>query len=333
MVTNNRIEWIDSLKGFAIFLVVMGHLIQMRWWPDGEIIKEYIYSFHMPLFMLISGFFARKGTELISLQEIRMYIRRKAFQLLIPFTIFGFFFLIVHRLTNIWKDYILLGGREYWFLWVLFQFFVWVTLCSFLYNKLVKKYQIPSWGIWIWLLIPLSVMQQSSGIFTSILSQNNFIHNYPFFISGIALSRYSVLMKVAINKRIGVVSLCGYLLLMSLSPFPGIEYLRAICVIQLLISVFQSSIHFRPLKTVGYYSLEIYLMHYYLCYLIPYSTFNSLKNIYNNLNIHIYRGGYITDIQIITPIILYFTLICAICIFTAKMAQKNSLIRKYCFGK
>lgn len=64
MNEKNRIEWIDCCKGFAIMLVVIGHL------ADGYLnaglyaehtdfmnrIYNTIYSFHMPLFFILSGF-------------------------------------------------------------------------------------------------------------------------------------------------------------------------------------------------------------------------------------------------------------------------------------
>ena len=44
-----RIEWIDQVRGFSIFLVIYGH--------NFPISEKYIYTFHVPLFFLISGFF------------------------------------------------------------------------------------------------------------------------------------------------------------------------------------------------------------------------------------------------------------------------------------
>ena len=44
-----RIEWVDQVKGFGIFLVVYGH--------NFPFIEKYIYSFHIPLFFIIAGFF------------------------------------------------------------------------------------------------------------------------------------------------------------------------------------------------------------------------------------------------------------------------------------
>ena len=63
VVQNNRVDWIDSLKGFTIIAVIIGHCL------DGYLkadmfpscynvfhnIWYFIYSYHMPLFFIISG--------------------------------------------------------------------------------------------------------------------------------------------------------------------------------------------------------------------------------------------------------------------------------------
>ena len=59
-----RIEWIDALKGFAIFTVVLGHCItdalSSNTFPAYldflTTFKDFIYCFHMPLFFTISGY-------------------------------------------------------------------------------------------------------------------------------------------------------------------------------------------------------------------------------------------------------------------------------------
>ena len=56
----------DVLRGFAIFMVVLGHCIQECSGTDFkentmyfyDKVYQFIYSFHMPLFMMISGYFA-----------------------------------------------------------------------------------------------------------------------------------------------------------------------------------------------------------------------------------------------------------------------------------
>lgn len=45
-----RINYIDIAKGIALFLVIWGHLI-----PYTTITFRVIFSFHMPLFFILSG--------------------------------------------------------------------------------------------------------------------------------------------------------------------------------------------------------------------------------------------------------------------------------------
>ena len=45
-----RVEYIDIAKGIALFLVVWGHLV-----PDDSTVFRIIFSFHMPLFFILSG--------------------------------------------------------------------------------------------------------------------------------------------------------------------------------------------------------------------------------------------------------------------------------------
>ena len=61
-VMKKRNEFIDILKGYAIILVVLGHSLQYGCGllPNNQFfsnnIFKIIYTFHMPLFVLISGY-------------------------------------------------------------------------------------------------------------------------------------------------------------------------------------------------------------------------------------------------------------------------------------
>jgi fucose 4-O-acetylase-like acetyltransferase len=63
-----RIAWIDAARGIGILLVVFGHvmrsLIAQGVAPDDRlhhIADTVIYDFHMPLFFMLSGLFARRA--------------------------------------------------------------------------------------------------------------------------------------------------------------------------------------------------------------------------------------------------------------------------------
>lgn len=56
----NRDIAIDAMKCLAIFAVVLGHVIERT---DGanNSLRVFIYSFHMPLFFVASGFIGGGG--------------------------------------------------------------------------------------------------------------------------------------------------------------------------------------------------------------------------------------------------------------------------------
>lgn len=87
-----RYYWIDSLKGMAIILVVIGHLNSIS-----SELNQYIYSFHMPLFFFISGYLFNfeKYTDIG-----KEYILKKIYSLIIPY----FFFSIISYLFYIIMD-------------------------------------------------------------------------------------------------------------------------------------------------------------------------------------------------------------------------------------
>lgn len=76
-----RIVYIDILKLFAIFLVIWGHAV-MHFQPDfhDSYIFRTIYAFHMPLFMMLSGYFAVSSMEL----SPKDFFPKKFRQLLLP---------------------------------------------------------------------------------------------------------------------------------------------------------------------------------------------------------------------------------------------------------
>lgn len=68
-----RMDWLDMAKGYGIILVMIAHLCE--WTPVGSV----IYSFHIPLFFLLSGYlFSIRG----SFPE---FLKKKAQGMLVPY--------------------------------------------------------------------------------------------------------------------------------------------------------------------------------------------------------------------------------------------------------
>lgn len=71
-----RIQKWDNVKFFLIFLVVLGHIadIYANISPWTGILRFYIYTFHMPLFLFISGLFGKKNIDLKRWNKISSYL-------------------------------------------------------------------------------------------------------------------------------------------------------------------------------------------------------------------------------------------------------------------
>ena len=81
----NRIEYIDIMKGIAIILVVIGHYIGVPF------IKTFIWSFHMPLFVFLSGYFFKPEKKKQVLNAAKSYLK--------PYCIVWFLLIIYETLT------------------------------------------------------------------------------------------------------------------------------------------------------------------------------------------------------------------------------------------
>ena len=57
MAASKRINYIDLAKGIAILCVIIGHTFSA--YDQGNILVQFIYSFHMPLFFILSGWFVK----------------------------------------------------------------------------------------------------------------------------------------------------------------------------------------------------------------------------------------------------------------------------------
>ena len=95
VIVANRLDYVDLAKGVMILLVVSGHILQcnvMDYKSNG--IFSFIYSFHMPLFFLLSGFVMGVTRQKLQSTPFIVWLCSKIQTLFIPFLVWS---LIVYK--------------------------------------------------------------------------------------------------------------------------------------------------------------------------------------------------------------------------------------------
>lgn len=84
-----RDKSIDIVKGFGIALMVIGHSGCPKWMSD------FIYSFHMPLFFICSGYFYKPIKEV---KDLFSFAKKKFVGLYFPYVKLSVLFLLLHNI-------------------------------------------------------------------------------------------------------------------------------------------------------------------------------------------------------------------------------------------
>lgn len=230
-----RILSLDYMKAFAIFLVVLGHLIDGVDSP-GNAFRSFIYSLHMPLFFIVSGILSYN--KMSSFGEIKKWYSYKL-RLIIPFFIFtlgDIFFL-----HNDWEGY--LGWNKFglWFLWVLFIFdtIYALTQCILLRNHSQWK---EIFGLLLPVLICVALRKFNNTLLGGIF---NFlqIYNYLFFILGVIIFRYN-LLRFVLNERVQFLMLLVYIIGLA-TGWPALNIPMKACGILFVYGIFETTINIK----------------------------------------------------------------------------------------
>ena len=185
-----RLVYIDLAKLVAIYLVVLGHVIVRSFAdePYGDALYVSIYTFHMPLFMMMSGFFASSVLKL----DFCGLLRKRLVQLLLPAVSCTVICLAYFFFTSDTVDCRTEIIGNSWFLKTLF-------LCNVTF-WLVKRVKLPDVALFLgsWLIILLIPHSYSL--------QYNWM--YPFFWMGYFLRKHDWVLE----KYCGKIAVCSILL-------------------------------------------------------------------------------------------------------------------------
>ena len=286
-----RIEWIDALKGFAIFYVTLGHL------GCNILLEKHIYSFHMFLFFFLSGYVDK--SEDISFKE---YLLKRTKRILIPFIAWNLMSNMVslslgNKLINVIQTTFLLNGEMCWNapIWYLLTIFI-TQILYFLLSKVfkIKNIIIISVSLLLWFVLPqkniilkLNLIPMVMSFFVMGVEYKNKIENIvkQYFVNKHVILKYSLLVIFAlVNIYFGVFN--NVRIVYTKAVFGNILYtligaLSGIAVYLILFQRFDFLGKSKILNFLGRNSLIIMATQFY---------FFIFYDLLANFQIHLYRN-------------------------------------------
>ncbi len=172
-LTNKRRNWIDISRGIAILLVVLGHIILLENPDNSHLLNNvqlYIYSFHVPLFFIISGTLMYYSKDRYADYDILDLIKNKAKALLFPYITFSLFAIVVsfvmhHSIFSIAKKLFrvisFVGLNALWFLPCLFL----AEVIFFITRKKIKNNLLLIFVIFVFFVLSSSFAYLKNNIF------------------------------------------------------------------------------------------------------------------------------------------------------------------------
>lgn len=131
---------INIARGIGILLVVLGHALKQTGVTDlaVNVLIEVIYSFHMPLFFVLSGFVSVKILAYTKREEYVRFIRSRMLRLLLPYFVMGVLYMPLkyflsrfarnpYDFSAAWK--LIIGVNPNTTMWFLYTLF-WVSVIA-----------------------------------------------------------------------------------------------------------------------------------------------------------------------------------------------------------
>lgn len=199
---------VETLRGLAIILVVMGHVIGSK--SDGgmkvaddSFLRHLYYTFQylrMPLFTVISGWvYALRPATFGYWKEFSL---KKIRRILLPLIFVGGTYYIVQNLVpgtnfsyplrHIWRI-LIFPYTLYWYLMALFICFLLISFIDV--QKLIDK--LPNWSILFGLALLLLIFRDTiiPKTFPNYFGFKGAIYLFPFFVLGIGIKRFDTFFR------------------------------------------------------------------------------------------------------------------------------------------
>ena len=321
---SNRISYFDQMKGVAIILVVVGHIMQFAFGYSQSDVVRMLGIFHMPIFFYISGYFLYKEEPDVTGMLCKLY--KRVLNLLIPYLVFGMLWCqftgtsFIALLTS--------GGGSYWFLWVLFLLSTFFIIYGYSLRKIKNEWlYLLLWLVPYGVIIVAKVFENRIGG-GDFLSCNQLNTYYRYFLIGYLCHRYSKMNTFLFKNDIvyAIAFLLYFIQWRYCNLFNMVLIfcggMGAIIVLQRYLSNKQN-VHnaiMRFLTWIGGASLPVYVIHYFF---IPDISDYS----------HLYLDAQNPFIWHLTFSLLLSLPIIVACIFVGQLIQQNKYLNFLFFGK
>lgn len=186
---------IDAVKFFLIFCVALGHCLG-QFWDKTYVLSTYnfIYLFHMPLFIFISGYFTKNK----SLFSREFWISE--IKILETFLVFD----ILHRIPSFFDGSFTLHDMivPSWSLWYLLSLFYWRFIIQILTSAIKNKKA---------LIVVAFVFGLSIGFvpLSGALSIQRTLSFLPFFVIGYCVSQNNLIEKIRAVNHFVAIGICA----------------------------------------------------------------------------------------------------------------------------
>lgn len=344
LIENNmtRNALLDIVKAFAIITVVIGHCIQYgsgltyfseRLFYENNIFKI-IYSFHMPLFMIVSGYLFAFSIK----KDWRVNVKRKIKSLVLPVFIWSIVLFLYQALIggnlapliSTCCKFFVSFITNLWFLWAVF----WCScVVLFVYKVFDNRLIVYALIFFVLFFVPDGYN----------LKLYKFM--YPYFIFGFLYNLYGISSKIEYIYKKWIVLLtlgCIYWGLLSLHSTDSFIYTSGHCINGRLISQFCIDIYRYVLGFVGcaFFILLFYKLQNRLKAITPALMYIGkrtmgiyvISDIFNNYILtsvtHRLSGCYFIVIVIETILILFFSILSVNLISMSKLSSRLLLGQK-----
>lgn len=329
MSDKQRLFYPDAMRGLAMYSIVLGHLSMFCFGLYSQALVLRYIGFVLPglsMFMIISGYFTNP-------EKVNMLKRAK---LLIPFLFWGLSY--SYLCTNYSALSFILDRCKngYWFLFelVLFNGFVWII------SKLKVNLFVGYGLIQLVSLIAYFGFLRHTPI-ADVIGLYYWCTYLPFFFVGICLRRISIDRMHAKRNVVFAGSICMIVVLIIIRYLSNGSYWPthiaellislpvSICLLLLLYiaetntkgKLFYGKNMLKKVGShIGRYTLEIYVLHYFVMY--------SLSDLHS-MGLYMKNNDCLWLELIVSPFVALF--VCYICIVVAKVCEKAKC--EFLFGK